>query len=102
MKLGRPPPPEETMVKDALLRALRQGGLEPGESWVSVQRVSEPWPWAGMYTVRISYQGAWAALSAVLRRIIRSGEKEVVGVWVLNESEARQLCAGAFSGAQRE
>ena len=45
-----------------------------------------------MYTVIFAYQAAEAALSGVLRA--SSAEKEADGVWVLNESEARQLLGG--------
>jgi hypothetical protein len=93
-KISPSPPPNEKMVQDALLRLLREDGLEPREHWLSVRLVNDPWPLAGMYTVIIGYPAAKVALSRVLRRITRSDENEAVGVWVLNESEARQLCAG--------
>jgi hypothetical protein len=43
--------------------------------------------------VIIAYQLAARALTGVLRRSASSVEKDSVEVWVLSESEARQLCA---------
>ncbi len=88
------------MVRDALLRALRERGLEPREDWVSVRVVNAPWPRKRTYTAIIAYHPTRLALSKVLRRVTSSGKKEAVEVCVLNESEARQLCAGASVGAQ--
>ena len=91
----RTPPPTEKTVRDALLRALRVRGLEPQESWVSVRLAYAPWPRERAYTVVIAYQPARVPLARVLRRSTGSFEREPVGVWVLDEAEARQLCEGA-------
>ena len=91
----RTPPPDEKIVQHALLRVLREHGLEPREGWVSVRLVDAPWPREKTYTVIIASHPARLALLGVLRRTTRSAETRAVGVWVLNESEARQLCAGA-------
>ena len=89
------PSPDENTVRDALLRALRERGLEPRDGWVSVRLVNAPWPRDRTYTVIITCHPARVALLEVLRRTTRNAETRAVGVWVLNESEARQLCAGA-------
>jgi hypothetical protein len=83
------------MVREALLRALRERGLEPREGWVSVRVVNAPWPQERTYTAIIAYHPTRLALTRVLRRVTSSRKKEAVEVWVLNESETRQLCAGA-------
>jgi hypothetical protein len=85
-------PPDEKIVRDALLRLLKERGLEPREDWVSVRVVKDPWPRAGIYAVIFAYQAAEAALSGVL--CASSAEKEADGVWVLNESEAHHLLRG--------
>jgi hypothetical protein len=92
-------PPDEKTVREVLLRALRASGLDPLDGWVSVRAVNSPWPLQRSYTVVIAYQPARAALAGMLRRNTSGAEKEAVGVWVLNESEARQLCGGASDGA---
>jgi hypothetical protein len=89
---------EET-VREVLLRALKASGLDPQDGWVSVRAVNSPWPLQRSYTVVIAYQPARAALAGMLRRNTGGAEKESVGVWVLNESEARQLCGGACDAA---
>ncbi len=94
------PPPNETILREALLRALKASGLEPREDWVSVRVVNAPWPRERTHTAIIAYHPTRLALSKVLRRVTSSGKKEAVEVWVLNESEARQLCEGASNGAQ--
>jgi hypothetical protein len=91
-------PPDEKIVQDALLRVLREHGFEPREGWVSVRLVNAPWPRERTYTVIIAYHPARLALLGVLRRTTRSAETQAVGVWVLNESEARHLCARASIG----
>ena len=86
------PAPDEKSVRDALLRVLRERGLEPSDGWVSVRVVHAPWPRERTYTIVIAYQPARVALSDILRRNATSAEKYAVGVWVLDEPEARQLC----------
>jgi hypothetical protein len=81
------------------LRLLRERGLEPREGWVSVRVINAPWPRERTYTVVIAYHPARVALSGALRRTTSSAEKEAVGVWVLDEAEARQLCEGRFNDA---
>jgi hypothetical protein len=93
--MTRTPPPDEKIVQDALLRVLREHGLEPREGWVSVRLVNALWSRERTYTVIIASHPARLALLGVLRRTTRSAETRAVGVWVLNESEAHQLCAGA-------
>jgi hypothetical protein len=73
------------------MRVLRAQGLEPQDSWLSVRLARVPWPRQGMYTV-IAYHAATLALARVLQRDTKSAETSAVGVWVLNEAEARQLC----------
>ena len=96
--MTRTPSPDEKIVQDALLRILREHGLEPREGRVSVRLVNAPWPRDRTYTVIIASHPARLALLGVLRRTTRTGETRAVGVWVLNESEARQLCAGGSIG----
>jgi len=91
------PPPDENTVRHALLRALRVRGLEPQSSWVSIRIAHPPFSGERTYTVVIAYQPARVALAGLLRRTTSSAEKYEVGVWVLDESEARELCKGAFS-----
>ena len=93
------PPPDEKTVRDALLRELRVRGLEPRDGGVSVRVVNAPWPRDRTYTVTIAHYPGRVALLEVLRRTTRSAETQAVGVWVLNESEARQLRDGASNGA---
>ena len=87
------PPPDEMMVRDALLRVIGERGLQAREDEVSIRLVNAPWPRQRTYTVIIAYRLAARALTGVLRRSASSVEKESVEVWVLSESEARQLCA---------
>jgi hypothetical protein len=87
------PPLDEKTVRDALLRALRQVGLKPQDSWVTVRVAHAPPPRDRVYTVVIAYQPARVALSGVLRPTNRT-EKYGVGVWVLDEPQARGLCEG--------
>lgn len=84
-------PPDEKTLRDALLRILRQRGLEPRDSWVSVRLVRGS-PRLRTYMVIIGYEPARGLLAQVLRRTTGSAERAPVGVWVLDESEARQLC----------
>jgi hypothetical protein len=93
------PPPDEKTVRDALLRELTVRGLKPQDSWVSVRVARPPWPPDRTYTVVIAYLPARVALSGVLRRSTSSAEKYAVGVWVLDEAEARELCEGQPNGA---
>jgi hypothetical protein len=90
------------MVRDALVSLLTAHGLKPveEEGWVHVRRLYDPWLLQGVYTVTVAHRAAKTALWAVLRRITRSSRKDAVGVWVLSESEARQLCADASIGSQ--
>ncbi len=74
--------------------------MEPREDWVSVRVVNAPWPRERTYTAIIAYHPTRLAVSNLLRRVTSSGKKAAVEVWVLNESEARQLCEGASNGAQ--
>ena len=92
--------PDEDMVRGALVSLLTAHGLKPVEEWVHVRRLYDPWLLQGVYTVTVAHPAAKTALWAVLRRITRSSQKDAVGVWVLNESEARQLCADASIGSQ--
>ena len=94
------PPPDERTVRSALLRVLRERGLEPRDGWVSVRVVTAQWPRERTYTVVIAYHPARVALADMLRRNADSAKKNAVGVWVLDESEARELCKGASDGAQ--
>jgi hypothetical protein len=92
------PPPDEKTVRNALLRVLRDRGLEPRDGWVSVRVVNAPWPRDRTYTVIIAYHPARVALLEVLQRATRNAETHAVGVWVLNESEARHLSNGLSRG----
>jgi hypothetical protein len=90
-----PLPPDEKMVQDALLSVLREHGSGPQEDGsISVRLVTDPL-WPGVYTVTIAYQAAKTALPDVLGRMASNAEKHVLGVWVLNAAEARELCADA-------
>jgi len=80
------------MVRDGLLHALRVRGLEPQDSWLSVRLAYAPWPRERMYTVIIAYPAARVPLAQVLRRTTGTAEKRSVGVLVLDEAEARDLC----------
>jgi hypothetical protein len=88
------PPLDAKNVRDALLRVLRARGLEPQASWVAVRVADAPFSPERTYAVVIAYQPARAALSSVLRRRTSVAEKYAVGVWMLDESEARELCDG--------
>jgi len=90
-------PPDENTVRRALLRALRVRGLEPQDSWVSIRVAHPPFSAGRTYTVVIAYQPARVALAGLLRRTTSTVEQYEVGVWVLDESEARELCDGACS-----
>ena len=85
------PAPDENNVRDALLRVLTGRGLEPKEDWVTVHIVHEQ---ERTHTFVIAREPARAALYEILRRNATSMEDFLVGVWVLDESEARQLCEG--------
>ena len=74
--------------------ALRELGLEQDNS-VSVQVAHGAWTSERTYTVVIAYQAARVALARLLRRSTSTSDKYAVGVWVLDESEAR------FAGAPR-
>jgi len=87
------PPPDEATLRNALLGILKERGLEPEKSWVCVRLLKAPGSWAGMYVVAITYPTARTELAGTLRGITGSrAEKEGVGVWVLDKSEARELC----------
>lgn len=91
----------EDSARGIATRTERERGLEPREDWVSVRAVNAPWPRERTYSAIIAYHPIRLALSKVLRRVTSSGKKEAVEVWVLNESEARQLCEGTPSPAAR-
>ena len=90
-----PTRPDESMVKDALLRILREhrSGRRVGEG-VSVRLIDDPL-WSGVYAITIAYPAAKSALPEVLTRMDSNGEGFALGVWILNPSEAWELCAGA-------
>ena len=91
------PSPDDKTLRDALLRALRDRGLEPQDDWVTVRMVR--WPRERLYTVIITHQPARVALSEVLPHYGSSArENAVVGIWVLDESQARALCEGTWQG----
>ena len=95
-------PPNETTVRNALLRILLEGGLKPKDGWITVRLVHGSGPWAGMFIVVLAYPIARTELSRTLREITGArAEKETVGVWVLTQLEARKLCAGMFNDAQQ-
>ena len=48
-----------------------------------------------MYMVIVASHEARVVLSEVLRRRGKTIGNEIAGVWVLSESEVRQLCEGA-------
>ena len=89
---------DEKTVREALLRELRERGLEPQHSWVSVRVAHAPRAPEPRYTVIIAYQPARDALAQVLGCTTGNTEKRLVGVWVLDESEARGLCELASNG----
>lgn len=84
------PPPDEKAVKEALLSLLRDRGVEPLDGWLAVRVVK--WPRERMYTVIIAYEPARVALAGLLYGDVASARKDGVGIWVLDESEARNLC----------
>jgi hypothetical protein len=88
------PPPDEKTVREALLRVLRAHRLEPQDSWAAVRVADAAFSPERTYAVVIAYQPARAALSSALRRRTGVVEKYAVGVWMLDESEARELCDG--------
>jgi len=88
------PPPDGKIVRDVLLRALRELGLEPQDSWVAVRVARAGWTPGQTYTVVIAYEAARVGLSGLLRGSASTAENHAVGVWVLNEAEARELCDG--------
>ena len=83
------PAPDETAVHNAMLRALKALGLEPQEDWIFVRFVPGQ---EATYTVVVTHEPARVALSRLLRWNATSVEDYAVGVWVLDESEARRLC----------
>jgi hypothetical protein len=90
-------PPDEKMVRAALLRVLQEHGSGRRKSdsiSISVRRIKDPL-WAGVYTVTIAYPAAKSALPDVLGRMATDADGYAVGVWVLNASEAGELCADA-------
>jgi hypothetical protein len=93
------PPPDERIVRDTLLHILRAQGLEPEDSWLSVRLAHAPWSRERTYTLVIAYHAAGDALLQVLRHTAGLSEQRLVGIWVLNESEARELCQDASNGA---
>ena len=93
MKETRLALPQESMLRDALLRLLEEEGLAPQEDWVSVRRVNAPWARAEVYTVVIAYEPARADLSLALRRTMGNPAKGALEVWVLSDADARLLCA---------
>src|SRR5262245_43947055 len=88
------PPLEPETVQKALIRILKDRGLEPRASWVTVRLVvGTP---EHLYTVIITYEPARAELAGVLRsHHASSAENNMTGFWVLTESDARNLCEGA-------
>ena len=86
------PAPDEKGVRDALLRVLRELGLDPKDDWISVRVVNAAWSKERTYSVVIAYEPARAALGGVLPRCVGNAEKYAVGVWVLDQSDARALC----------
>lgn len=86
------PPPDEKTLRDALLRTLRQRGLEPKDGWISVRLAHGTSPQKRTYMVIIGYEPARGLLTQILRRATGSSERSPTGVWVLDESEARELC----------
>ena len=92
------PPPDEKKLRDALLRILRER-LEARDSSVSVRLANGPSPRERTYTVIINNRPARDASAPVLRRTTGSAERRSVGVWLLNESETRQICERPPNGA---
>jgi hypothetical protein len=91
------PSPDDKTVRGALQRALTDRGLEPQDDWVTVRMVR--WPREWLYTVIITHQPARVALSEILPHygsIAR--ENAVLGIWVIDESQARALCERSWQG----
>jgi hypothetical protein len=86
------PAPTEKMVRDALFDVLRKQGLEPEESWIAVRLINDG-PYAGMCMAVVAEHRARVVLSRVLPYTAKT--VEIVGAWLLTESEVRQLCYGA-------
>ena len=90
-----PARPHENLVREALLRVLRQHGTgRRKDDCVSVRLIDDAL-WSGVYTVSIAYPAAKSALPEVLTRMDTSSEAFALGVWVLDASEAWELCVGA-------
>jgi hypothetical protein len=88
------PRPDEKNVRDGFLNLLREQGLTPQEGWIAMRLVNDG-TWAGMYMVLVAEHAARVVLSLVLPYATAAAGNEVTGVWLLGETEARQLCAGA-------
>jgi hypothetical protein len=78
-----------------LLHALGEHGLEPQDTWFSVRVSRLAWAREQTYTIVIAYPPARVALTSFLRRTTSRADEHAVGVWVLCESEAHELCEGA-------
>lgn len=80
---------DEKTVLEALLRILREHGLEPQDSWLTVRAAYAVWSQHRTYTAIIKHGPA----SLALRETLRSGATNYAAdVWVLDEAQARQLC----------
>ena len=89
------PSPDDNAVQDALLCVLRARGLEPRNGWVTVRMVR--WQRERLYTVITTHEPARIELYEVLPHD-RDPRGNVVGIWLLNETQARGLCENSWRG----
>jgi hypothetical protein len=88
------PSPDDNAVRNALLCVLRGRGLEPRDGWVTVRMVR--WQRERLYTVIVTHGPARIALYEVLPHDRSSPGENAVGIWLLNETQARGLCGESW------
>jgi hypothetical protein len=84
-------PIDEKRLREVLLRALRDAGLAPKDGWVTVRLVSGD-TGTQYAIVVVAHIDARAVLTQILRPRRGQAETSTVGVWVLDQTEAQELC----------
>lgn len=94
--------PDGTMVRAALLRFLRELALDVPQDRITVRLTTyDRSPGRLRYTI-IAYPPASAALSELMQGVTGCTDQELVGIWVLTDLEAAQLCARGSEASSSE
>lgn len=99
----RPVHSYEDAIRVALTALLMESGIEPNQNWLSVRSITAPNRVTRHFVVMINSAPAKEALSRLMDELTGQNEtaRSVVGLWVMSEPEAINLCGGSFSRSMR-